>query len=270
MTKTRQPTWRFSIRTLLIAMVLIGAILAVFVVPIASELRRVQDVQRQLKVFEGQGISAVTTPREQENYSLWLTRRVWRSRDSLVGHEFRSLYVVNRQQPYDIATMPDIPSVDILALRYGEAICSDPNFSQPRIRNFSYLMSLSKKPPTEPNIHLLSHFPNVEKVEVGWVPADTHLLRDLAQCAHLKDLRLDLRDPAVLPFASAPLRGLKQLESLRIKQIPEPDDWSFLADMQNLTWVEINPFGGGNSTLGTYTRFRGVPVATREKTPCII
>jgi hypothetical protein len=170
--------------------------------------------------------------------------------------------------------MPDISSVTEWRFAYGTAVCANPHFRQTRITSISYEQANALDPLRDPDIHLLSHFPNVETVSISSVPADTHALDDLRGCRKLRRLELALdarwidkdRKRFVLPLEIAPLQGLQQLEELQIYRLPPEVDWSFLADMTALRSVYINPLGTGTPG-GVYAISDRLPVAPREATP---
>jgi hypothetical protein len=270
--KTNRKRWRFSLRSLLIAMTVLGALLASVFAPMLHELRLAAEVTRQSEELTKLGYGAYRSKRPN-TYGLWLARHFWPMRAKNLGMQIPTIQV-NPGVSCDIATLPRISSVNDLRFGYATAKCSDPNFQWPQILRIAYEEENRFNPPLDPDIHLLTHFPNVEEVRIWRVPAETLVLKDLPSCKKLRRLELSLDGRWItvdgerieVPLNVEPLRGLSQLQELQIIKLPKEVDWSFLADMTSLQQVEINPFGWRTSgaILKPDTR---EPLRTRDETP---
>lgn len=268
----RKPSrWRFSLRMLLLAMAVIGALLAAVLAPILHEVRQARETTRHMQELTDAGYGYAPAQRK-ESYSLWLARRFSTIQTNL-GREIGALQV-NVGPTRDLAELPKISTITEWRFAYGTVACADPHFQRPRIRSIVYADASALDPPRDEDIHLLAHVPAVERVRIWHVPADTHVLDDLRACAKLRSLELYLdarwvngpQSREELPLDIGPLRGLRQIEELRIARLPAEVDWSFLADMTSLQQVEINPLG--SITRGDIGVLRnGRHVVQRESTP---
>ncbi len=263
--------WRFSLRSLLIVMTILSAVLAATFSPMFFELRQAAEVTHQLEEL-GQAGYGSAFERRTDSYGLWLASKFWPLRVNNLGHQISMLNVY--RTPRDLAELPQIPTVNELRFAYVAVKCAAPNFLLPRIRRVTYEQANDLNPPFDPDIHLLTHFPNVEEVRLWHVPADTLVLQDLHSCKQLRrlQLRLDSRWITVnnksdeAPLDVEPLRGLSQLEELQIVKLPKSVDWSFLAEMTSLQECEINPLGW-HSVGGVGPRDSHRPIRTRDETP---
>lgn len=263
--------WRFSLRSLLIVMTILGAVLASTFSPMLHELRQAAEVTRQLEELRQAGYGS-SFERRPDSYGLWLASKFWPVRVNNLGQQISMLQVYRTSR--DLAELPQIPTVNELRFGYVAVKCADPNFLLPKIRRVTYEQAYHLNPPLDPDIHLLTHFPNVEEVRIWHVPADTLVLQDLQSCQKLRRLELCLnsrwitgpnkRDEA--PMNVEPLRGLNQLEELLIVKLPESVDWSFLAEMTSLQECEINPLGW-HTVGGVNPRDTHRPIRTRDDTP---
>jgi hypothetical protein len=270
--RPKRSRWRFSLRMLLLAMAVIGGLLAAVLAPILHEVRQAAEFTRQTNKLQDAGYGYWPGQRK-DSYSLWLTRHLWPARVQNLGQQITALQV-NANRTRDLAKLPHIATVSEWRFAYGSVVCADARFEQPRIRSITYEQANALDPPRDPDIHLLTHFPNVENVRIWHVPADTHVLHDLRSCTKLRRLEiyLDARwvngpmSREALPLDVVPLRGLQQVEELQILRLPPEVDWSFLAEMTALREVEINPHG--MTTPGAIYSFSiRRPAEARESTP---
>ena len=273
-TDLQQPRkrWRFSLRTLFIAMSAAAVLLASLIAPMLHEVRRATAVSQQLGELREAGFGWETR-RLPDSLATSVAARLWPWKISTLGSEI-SVLQINLKQNCDLAELPRIATVTEVRVGYATVHSADKGLQFPGIRRVTYEQANTLNPPLDPDVYLLTHFPDVEDVSIVHVPADSLVLRDLQGCRSLRRLELCLDGRWITtnegtkedPFNSEPLRNLRTLEMLNIHHLPQRVDWSFLADMTSLRNAEINPhnvYVNGNIFKGN----EHWQVATREETP---
>lgn len=257
---------------MLIAMTILGTLLALIFAPMLHELRSAAEVNRQTDELMKLGYGVYWQERPEKTFGLWLARNFWPVRVKNLG---RHIPIIQGHpgRNYDLLAVPQFSSINELRFGYGTVRCSDPDFQMSQVVRVVYEYCNQFNPPLDPDIHLLTHFPNVEEVRVWNVPADNRVLQDLRSCQKLRGLELCLDGRWITadgksrqqPLNIEPLCGLAQLQELKIVKLPESTDWSFLADMTELQLAEINPTS--MSSLDDVLNSKHDRVPPREETP---
>jgi hypothetical protein len=238
---TKSIRWRFSLRSLLIAMLLFG----VYLTPISRELIRAREVARQVQLIEQLGGWANCYKRN--DMSATFASRYWLWRDDYIGNEIKEACF--SRNGGDIAKLTELPELKQLTIS-GPVKWSNPSAIHLGIRKLEISGNWQNSTDWEYDIEINKQFPNVEEIDLQQVVATQTLIDDLGKCKELRSLRFSSRlgfnrggllnnDVQLVDFR--PLTKLKQLRHLKMIQVSKATDWSFLADLKQVEDIEINP-----------------------------
>jgi hypothetical protein len=227
-TKRRRQLPQLSLRTMLIVMTLGG----VSVGPLIYEYRLARVLEGQAAgVFEQHG---TTTGRYRTDFSAQLARRV--PLTTFMGQIILGAHFDRADRPVDLARLQNISTLVRFDVHNRPILVSDDAFTHPGIRAVGF--KYTEASVTDGDLIkycVFDRLPNLNRLEFEGTPSPAVMDR-ICGIAGLRHLSIDFSQNAPpLPASYGDgLRNLSSLETLRLTNVPQELDLSFLKERSTI------------------------------------